>query len=226
MTDPTHKEAVLRNNRDECSFSCEKLAYWFFRLNGCLNLTNFLIHHESRGREGTEVDVLGVRFPYRSEFALSGRPMDDHEIFKGREKKLDIIIADSKTGLCDLNDSWLLPKFKNMARILFVLGVFPADSICTISGRLYSEGFYEDDHTRINLYSLGTRRNENLPHTVIQLTWEEVLLFVHGRFVMFEDYKRQHDQWDSTGKELFRKAIRFRQKPEQFAGYVITRLVN
>ena len=26
----------------------EQLAYWFFRLNGCLSLVNFLIHNQSQ----------------------------------------------------------------------------------------------------------------------------------------------------------------------------------
>lgn len=29
----------------------EKISYWFFRLNGCLTIVNFVIHHTSRPRE-------------------------------------------------------------------------------------------------------------------------------------------------------------------------------
>jgi hypothetical protein len=201
---------------DEFQFSCEKIAYWFFRLNGCLNLTNFLIHHERRGREGTEVDVLGVRFPYRSEFALSGRPMEDHQVFMNREQKLDIVIADSKKGLCDINRSWLLSRFKNMERILLVLGVFPEEAIETISSELYKNQCYEDQYYRINFYTFGAAKNTDLHPAIIQLEWKEVLLFIHNRFNTFEDYKRQHDQWDTEGKRLFKMANQYRPEPNQF----------
>ena len=41
----------------------EQLAYWFFRLNGCLTIVNFLVHGERRGREGTDADILAIRLP-------------------------------------------------------------------------------------------------------------------------------------------------------------------
>ena len=46
------------------TYEPEKIAYWFFRINGCLTITNFLVHHERRGHFSTEVDVLAVRFPH------------------------------------------------------------------------------------------------------------------------------------------------------------------
>ena len=40
------------------------IAYWFFRLNGYANITNFVVHPDRRGSQRTDVDVLAVRFPY------------------------------------------------------------------------------------------------------------------------------------------------------------------
>jgi len=42
----------------------ETIAYWFFRLNGCATITNFVVHPDRRGSQRTDVDVLAVRFPY------------------------------------------------------------------------------------------------------------------------------------------------------------------
>jgi hypothetical protein len=157
---------------------------------------------------------------------LSGKPMDDYIIFREREKKLDIIIADSKMGFCDINSSWLLPELRNMERILYVLGIFHEVSFPDVIPELYNAHFYEDEHIRINLYTLGAKIKENLPISIIQLTWEEVLRFIHERFVEFEDYKTQHDQWDDTGKNLYINANRFRKEPNQFADFVIARLIK
>ena len=227
MTDPKPRKAVARQAEEAFVFSCERIAYWFFRLNGFLTLTNFLVHHEKRGREGTEIDVLGVRFPYRNELALSGRSMEDHEIFNEREKKIDIIIADATTGDCKVNDSWIKPEKLNMERILFALGIFPKKQAEAIAVKLYEELYYDDDPAfRVNIYALGEKKNSDMPPAIQQLTWEDVLRFIHHRFVTFEDYKTQHGQWDSTGKELFERATHSWREPKQFISDVISHLTK
>jgi hypothetical protein len=45
----------------------EKVAYWYFRLNGFLQIENFIVHPERRGGQRTDADLLAVRFPYRAE---------------------------------------------------------------------------------------------------------------------------------------------------------------
>lgn len=47
--------------------SCEKVAYWYLRLNGFLQIENFYIHPVRRGSARTDADLLAVRFPYRAE---------------------------------------------------------------------------------------------------------------------------------------------------------------
>ncbi len=47
--------------------SAEKVAYWYFRLNGFLQIENFVVHPSSRGSQYTDADLLAVRFPYRAE---------------------------------------------------------------------------------------------------------------------------------------------------------------
>jgi hypothetical protein len=227
MTETKPIRAQVAPERGQFQFSCERIAYWFFRLNGCLILENFLIHHEKTDREGTEIDVLGVRFPHRTELSLAGQPMGDHEIFASQKEKIDIVIADSTIGeYCKVNKSWINPEKLNMQRILFALGFFPDEQVDDISGKLYRELCYEDATYRVNIYALGMKQNTDLSDVIIQLTWEEVLAFIHERFVNFEDYKRQHDQWDLTGKELFEWATRSRRDPNQFIDYVISHLTK
>ena len=47
--------------------SSEALGYWFLRPNGFLTIPNFAVHPDAGSQQGTDVDVLGVRFPYRRE---------------------------------------------------------------------------------------------------------------------------------------------------------------
>jgi hypothetical protein len=54
--------ALMKKKKNE--MNPEKIAYWFFRLNGCATITNFVVHPDRRGSQRTDVDVLAVRFPY------------------------------------------------------------------------------------------------------------------------------------------------------------------
>src|SRR2546423_1250095 len=49
----------------------ELLADWFFRLNGCATIQNFVLHPNLAGSQRTDVDLIAVRFPYRNELAQS-----------------------------------------------------------------------------------------------------------------------------------------------------------
>lgn len=99
MAEPQRIQTEITHERQDFLFSCEKTAYWFFRLNGCLVLDNFLIHHERKGHEGTEIDILLVRFPLPHELLLSGEGMPDHPIFNSKSK-VDIVFVEVKKRLC------------------------------------------------------------------------------------------------------------------------------
>lgn len=180
----------------------ETVAYWFFRINGCLNLTNFLVHHERRGFTATEVDILAVRFPYRKELAWSLEPMDDHEEFKSGGK-IDLIFCEVKSGRCDLNGPWTDPDKQNMHRVLHAIGAFTEDQVPTVADSLYRQQRYEDSINRVRLMAVGKSTNTDLLE-VPQLTWNEVLAFIYQRFRKYEDVKAEHNRWDDTGKALFK----------------------
>jgi len=188
-------------------YKSDEVAYWFFRINGCLNIVNFLVHNKQRGREGTDVDVLAVRFPYRQELAMSENPMKDHNCFIS-EDKIDLIISEVKRGLCDLNGPWTDPERQNMHRVLRAVGAFPKDTIDEISRCLYNEQYYENEIYRVRLFAVGERTNENLSSPVVQLTWNEILKFIYCRFKKYRSEKSQHKQWNHTGSMLFKQAQR------------------
>jgi len=209
--------------KPEFNFTIEKIAYWFFRLNGCFILENFLVHHERGGREGTEVDILSTRFPFRKELQLTGEAMPDHAIFDS-DGKIDIMLAEVKKGRCDINPSWLDPDLKNMERILFVVGAVPSDQVIEVANTIYSDSYYENTSYRFRLFAIGEETNSELSKRIIQIEWTEVLLFIHDRFLSYWRYKTQHRQWDSTGHRLFLLTKKFKHNPELFASHIISKM--
>lgn len=191
----------------EFKISAEQLGYWFFRLNGCLVLENFLIHHERKGNEGTDVDILGVRFPHRCELAYSGKPIEDYHVFENIEQ-IQLIIAEIKTGQCNLNGPWTDPDKRNMNRVLQALGAFSKEEIDQVSDDLYSQASFKNDKFSCRLFALGRYLNENLHSSLVQLTWNEILSFIYLRFTKYQNYKTQHRQWNKIGQDLFLWAIK------------------
>src|SRR3989442_9723351 len=106
------------------SVSAEQLALWFFRLNGFLTIPNFVVHDENPGSQRTDVDILGVRFPYRAE--LYPMPLSDHRSITTLPRKPCFIIGEVKTRTCNLNGPWTNPDRKNMERVLTAIGIFPS----------------------------------------------------------------------------------------------------
>lgn len=91
----------------QLKITAEELAYWYFRLNGFLTIQNFIVHDERKANQRTDVDILGVRFPFRSEINME----DDAWFTKVSAKPL-YIITELKTGLCNLNGPWKSPDKK------------------------------------------------------------------------------------------------------------------
>jgi hypothetical protein len=179
----------------------EQIAYWFFRLNGCLTLTNFVVHDDSSPIQRTDADILAVRFPYRHETA-GPNPLLDHAVFRSL-MKIGLFIAEIKTGRCNLNGPWTNPAKGNMNRVLSAIGIFKKDDINNISSALYENSYFEDEVLTIRLFAFGQNRNTYLHEKVVQITWPEVADFFYDRFSEFGFYKRQHEQWDECGRRLF-----------------------
>lgn len=204
----------------------EDLAYWFFRLNGCLCLKNFLVHHERIGIDGTEIDILATRFPYRRELSFSDKPMEDHSLFLPKTK-IDLIIAEVTRSTCKLNGPWTNPSLQNMDRVLHIIGAFPESTHKKIVESLYTIKYYENDKYRCRIFSIGQFRNDSDEFQgVTQITWEEILEFIFERFVQYRKYKTSHNQWDDTGKLLFELADQHKQCQEHFTQDVMRILVS
>lgn len=187
----------------------ECVAYWFFRLNGCLTITNFVVHPDGRGGQRTDADILAVRFPHRSELRGAERLMVDHKDLQPPDgDRIVFVIAEVKTGRCRLNGPWTQPDAGNMQRVLHAIGMLPEELVPEAASRLYQSGSYSDDRQTIRLFAIGRERDDELLPAVTQLTWDELLSFIHSRFNHYRRQKSQHEQWDDTGKQLYEWALR------------------
>jgi len=184
--------------------STDALAYWFFRLNGFLTIVNFVVHSERRGQTGTDVDILGVRFPYRAE--LFERPMTDYKEFTKITGRPYIAIAEVKRGLCNLNGPWTTRERRNVDRVLRAIGAIPVEDIDSVAANIYSDGFFKSPNYYISLVCIGENLNQEIkqkyPH-VPQILWSDITSFIYRRFRDYRNIKSWHQHWDQSGHDLW-----------------------
>ena len=198
----------------------DDLAYWYLRLNGFLTIHNFIVHHETRAPQRTDVDILGVRFPFRNEIN-----MPDSDCFSKYKTKPLFIFAEATKSRCKLNGPWTDKDKGNMQRVLISLGAFDSDKIDEIANSLYQQGYFENQDYKINLLCIGKDHNsdveKNYPE-VPQILFTEILDFIHKRFRKFHDQKSANQQWDENGKNLWKCYDENRNNIENFKDTILS----
>lgn len=182
----------------------ELLGLWYLRLNGYSTMPNFIAHAHDGAR--TDVDVLGVRFPYSREY-----PDDDARLHFPQDK-IDIVLTEAKAGECDLNGPW---KGKSAAQpleyVLRRVGVFGDQSLLDrAANEIYARRrFPPDEESKrwpfvVRVLCFGKSENKRL-HGVTQILWPQVVSFIGNRFRTYAIEKADHNHWDSFGKFLWRE---------------------
>jgi hypothetical protein len=189
----------------------EKVAYWYFRLNGFLQCENFIVHDTHKGSQRTDADLLAVRFPFRAE-RLFDEPKDimadDDKGLALSSDRIDVVIAEVKTNQqCTLNGPWTRPDRQNVDRVLAAIGCLPRDHIKQAAEDVYRAGVHVSElGVRVRLVAVGRERSQELsarfPH-VRQLVWTEMLGFIWSRLRRYLKQKRDVDQWDEVGQWLY-----------------------
>lgn len=196
----------------------EKVAYWYFRLNGCFTITNFLLHlPDASGNVYSDGDILAIRFPYRVELDDSKRgAMQDDTIFTEQPagSKLNYYVVEVKywDGEAVLNNSWR--RNDNVLReIVKRTGLIAPADLPNVVSQLFQYWRYENDSILIRVLAVAKRfpsipRDEMPLPLSQQLTWEgNILPFIHRRLRDYQQYKTNHPQWDETAKALYTAAI-------------------
>lgn len=183
----------------------EELGYWYLRLNGCFTIPNFVVHPDSGSQQKTDIDVLGVRFPFRNQ-----RPelphMKDDKFFARYGNETLLLLAEIKKGRCSINSSWCDEKKNAIAGAIVATGVFPEERVELVVTSLRDTGSYSSPPYETRLVALGGERDEDLAKQLPdlpQILWPEILRFVHRRFIDSAPQKRSHHQWDKTAKALW-----------------------
>jgi hypothetical protein len=198
----------------------DALSYWFFRLNGFLTSVNFVIHTERRGEAGTDVDLLGVRFPYRAE--LFERPMIDHSEFTRITACPYIAIAEVKRRLCDLNGPWITRERRIVDRVLRAVGVLPLEDVTIVAESLHSVGFFMNSAAYVSLVCVGEEKNAKIQRkypSVPQILWPDILSFIFRRFRTYRRIKSWHQHWDQDGHNLW-ECFRATEDENHFIGAI------
>jgi len=194
----------------------EKVAFWYFRLNGFFQIENFVIHPERRGSQRTDADLLAVRFPHRAE-RLFDNPndimADDEHRLALSQDLIDVLIAEVKTNdPCTLNGPWTRHDRQNVHRVLAATGCLPPGCIEQAAADIYRAGVHLSDlGLRIRLVAVGRNRSDDLAAdypNVTQLIWADILAFIWARFHRYRQQKTQVDQWDLQGRKIKRLADR------------------
>lgn len=201
--------APLPENQRNCMLAPERVAYWYFRLNGFLQIENFVIHPKLYGGQRTDADLIGVRFPFRAERLIDDPTdlmQDDADRLQLLADRTDIVIAEIKTGRCALNGPWTNEEHQNIHRVLAAIGSLPTQVVDEAANALYATAsFDQPNYTRIRLILVGREPDGDIAQRyagITQITWVEVLSFIWQRFHRYSRQKSQVDQWDRVGRYL------------------------
>jgi hypothetical protein len=179
----------------------ELLATWYLRFNGYFTVPDFVVHKDYRNRPGgTDADILAVRFPHSCEYQRRFEFQPDPELVTPGNR-IDFVICEVKTGLCDLNDPWLMAERGNVEYVLRWMGFDENDeNISRIAGDVYSRAFSEPAGSccSVRFVAIGKSENsvlrEQMPG-VKQILHSRVIDFLRRRFTTgCEGINRQH--WD------------------------------
>jgi len=219
---------IQLSNEHQPKLNPEKVAYWYFRLNGFLQIENFYVHPSTGKNARTDADLLGVRFPHRVE-----RLFDPGDIMQDDERGLslspaliDVIIAEVTRQPCKLNGPWTRPADENVHRVLAALGCFPRELIGGAAEKIYLHGHFEDANSlrlRARLVCVGRERSRDIEErypSVTQVSWRDLLSFTFNRLRHYRNQKWNTQHWDHTGKMLKVKARKTPQE-DDFINWVL-----
>ncbi|HVK17203.1 MAG TPA: hypothetical protein VM533_09665 [Fimbriiglobus sp.] len=109
----------------------ESLAYWYFRLNGFIPMTDFVLHGDDR-LKSSDCDLVAVRFPHVWE-KVGGQDNDWHDLWvhdlQPEEGYTLATFVQVKTGKDDGNRAGELKEYfkKHLEYLVWRLGFWPKD---------------------------------------------------------------------------------------------------
>lgn len=125
----------------------EELAYWYFRLNGFVPMSNFVLHQD--GKVGSDCDLIAIRFPYVYEKVGGSEEDWDSDLLKqlGGETGKTLVTfvqvkagAQGGAGVHDLKEYFEA----HCEALVHRAGLWPTDEASHIAQKFKSVPNYED----------------------------------------------------------------------------------
>ena len=189
-----------------------------------MTTVNFVVHPEEGAEQRTDVDVLGVRFPYRAE--LLNQPMVDDTPFTEEKIRPYVVIGEVKKDRCKLNGPWTRRDDRNMHRVLTAVGAVHPREQDAAAEALYTSGIFQGESVLVSLCCVGAIESREVRRDfkfVPQILWPQMTGFIFQRFESYLYQKLSHPQWDQTGKLLWELFVSS-HSADEFGGAVQNRL--
>ena len=197
--DPSHSQGAR----------AEEIVNWYFRLNGFLQISGFVLHSDEPRRLISDADILGVRFPFSRESIRRIRMTDDRWLSEVcRPAQVLFVLGEVKVTVCGVNGPWTDRERGGMEKVIERIGFAPEEMTSEIASSMYNQLCWQNDNYRIQYVSVGERKNHELSKRypqLKQLTWDDIAHFLFERFQSFGPFKGSHPQWGRFGS-AFAKA--------------------
>lgn len=196
----------------------ETFVTWYLRLNGYFTVPNFVLHAgddatrisgDVVGQHG-EVDTLAVRLPFSREESRIRFPTDER-LLQGADGKLDVIVAEVKSGADVPNETWRNPeKVRNIQYLLKFIGCYESNrQIEETAMKLQREFVVNESTQRLRYVVFSHEVNRDWKSRGVDyITFEECIQFIVGDrgpswYEAGIAHKSQHSQWDNLINSIF-----------------------
>jgi hypothetical protein len=196
----------------------ERVAQWYFRLNGCTTIENFVVHPSRGTNQRTDIDIIAVRFPHRTELGNADQPLRDDEIFANIRDRIQLILAEVKTNQSGMNPSWIDSDREVFEEVLRAMGFFPGDMVDVVAHALRERGEFRDSLflARVFVLSASGAVKNSSENPATRILWRQAFNFMHERMRSNVPQKSSHGQWDPIGTALYRSASLLKADRDEF----------
>jgi len=194
----------------------EELVEWYLRLNGYFIIPNFILHPLMPfGSQRTEIDLLGVRFPYQSEVVCDSKGKrlsmeNDAKLIDNRF--VDCLIVSVKSAESEAEVNRAIKDLQNLKDVVKRFGFVESEKdITDVANELLRKKKAVRDQFQIRF--LGIAGKFNKYSKTKQIIFEEIVEFILARFGAYCHHKVDTEQWNGIGKEMLKNCFK---EPEEF----------
>ena len=194
----------------------EELVEWYLRLNGYFIIPNYILHPlMPSGSQRTEIDLLGVRFPYQSEVVCNS---DGKRLPMENDTKLidnqfvDCLIVSVKGAESEAEVNRAIKDFQNLKDVIKRFGFVESEKeITDVAEELSREKKAVRDQFQIRFLGVGGKFDRY--SKTKQIIFKEIVEFMLTRFRAYYHHKADTEQWSGIGKEMLTNCFK---EPEEF----------